>query len=79
MNTIIHNILELFNKHGLISHQLMDLLERLGRIIEVGQRATKERRTRRYESLITSELVILRSVAKQKLVCMARPFEYHDT
>lgn len=35
------NILELLNKHGLISHQLIDLLERLGRIIEMGQRAAK--------------------------------------
>ena len=37
-NTIIDNILELLNKHGLTSHQSMNLLERLGRIIEMGQR-----------------------------------------
>ncbi len=33
-NTIIDDILELLNKNGLTSHQLMNLLERLGRIIE---------------------------------------------
>ena len=40
-NTIIDDILELLNKHGLSSHQSMNLLERLGRIIEMGQRVTK--------------------------------------
>ena len=40
-NTIIDDILELLNKHGLTSHQSMDLLERLGRIIEMGQRVAK--------------------------------------
>ena len=40
-NTIIDNILELLNKHGLTSHQSQNLLERLGRIIEMGQRMTK--------------------------------------
>ena len=28
--------------HGLTSHQSMNLLERLGRIIEMGQRVAKE-------------------------------------
>jgi hypothetical protein len=37
-NKIIDDILELLNKHGLTSHQSMNLLERLGRIIEMGQR-----------------------------------------
>jgi hypothetical protein len=37
-NTIIDDILELLNKHGLTSHQSQNLLERLGRIIEMGQR-----------------------------------------
>ena len=40
-NTIIDDILELLNKNGLTSHQSMDLLERLGRIIEMGQRVRK--------------------------------------
>ena len=40
-NTIIDDILELLNKHGLTSHQSMNLLERLGRIIEMGQRVAK--------------------------------------
>jgi translation initiation factor 2 beta subunit (eIF-2beta)/eIF-5 len=40
-NTIIDNILELLNKHGLTSHQSQNLLERLGRIIEMGQRLPK--------------------------------------
>ena len=38
--TIIDDILELLNKHGLTSHQSQNLLERLGRIIEMGQRVT---------------------------------------
>ena len=41
-NKIIDDILELLNKHGLTSHQSHNLLERLGRIIEMGQRVTKE-------------------------------------
>jgi hypothetical protein len=40
-NTIIDDILELLNKHGLTSHQSQDLLERLGRIVEMGQRLPK--------------------------------------
>jgi len=40
-NTIIDDMLELLNKHGLTSHQSQNLLERLGRIIEMGQRVAK--------------------------------------
>jgi hypothetical protein len=40
-NTIIDGILALLNKHGLTSHQSLNLIERLGRIIEMGQRAAK--------------------------------------
>jgi hypothetical protein len=40
-NTIIDDILELLNKHGLTSHQSMSLLERLGGIIEMEQRVAK--------------------------------------
>ena len=40
-NTIIDNILELLNNHGLTSHQSMNLLERLGKIIEMGQKLSK--------------------------------------
>ena len=40
-NKIIDDILELLNKHGLTSHQSVNLLERLGRIIEMGQRVAK--------------------------------------
>lgn len=40
-NTITDDILELLNKHGLTSHQSQNLLERLGRIIEMGQRVAK--------------------------------------
>ena len=40
-NTIIDDMLELLNKHGLTSHQSMNLLERLGRIIEMEQRVAK--------------------------------------
>ena len=40
-NTIIDDILELLNKHGLTSHQSQNLLERLGRIIEMRQRVAK--------------------------------------
>jgi hypothetical protein len=41
-NQIIDDNLDLLNKHGLTSHQSINLLERLGRIIEMGQRLTKE-------------------------------------
>ena len=40
-NKIIDDILELLNKHGLTSHQSQYLLERLWRIIEMGQRVAK--------------------------------------
>src|SRR2546427_12584482 len=40
-NKVIGDILELLNKHGLTSHQSMNLLEHLGRIIEMGQRVAK--------------------------------------
>lgn len=40
-NTIIDDILEVLNKHGLTSHQSQNLLERLGRIIELGQQVAK--------------------------------------
>ena len=40
-NMIIDDILALLNKHGLTSQQSQNLLERLGRIIEMGQRAAK--------------------------------------
>jgi hypothetical protein len=40
-NTIIDDNLELLNKHGLTSHQSMNLLERLGNTIERGQRVAK--------------------------------------
>ena len=40
-NQIIDDILALLNKHGLTSHQSQNLLERLGRIIEMGQRMAK--------------------------------------
>ena len=40
-NQIIDDILELLNNHGLTSHQSMNLLERLGRIIEMGQRVAR--------------------------------------
>ena len=40
-NKIIDDILELLNKHGLTSHQSVNLLERLGGIIEMGQRVAK--------------------------------------
>ena len=40
-SAIIDDILALLNKHGLTSHQSQNLLERLGRIIEMGQRVTK--------------------------------------
>ena len=40
-NKIIDEILELLNKNGLTSHQSMTLLERLGRIIEMGQWVAK--------------------------------------
>jgi hypothetical protein len=40
-NKIIDDILALLNKHGLTSHQSQNLLERLGRIIEMEQRVAK--------------------------------------
>lgn len=40
-NMIIDDILELLNKNGLSSHQSQNLLERLGRIIEIGQRVAR--------------------------------------
>lgn len=40
-NKIIDDLLELLNKHGLTSHQSKNLLERLGGIIEMGQRLAK--------------------------------------
>ena len=40
-NKIIDDMLELLNKHGLTSPQSQNLLERLGRIIEMGQRVAK--------------------------------------
>src|SRR5438093_6381438 len=40
-NKIIDDILELLNKHGLTAHQSQNLLERLGKIIEMGQRVAK--------------------------------------
>ena len=40
-NKIIDDILEILNTHGLTSHQSQNLLERLGRIIEMGQRVAK--------------------------------------
>jgi hypothetical protein len=40
-NKIIDSILALLNKHGLTSHQSKNLLERLGGIIEMGQRVAK--------------------------------------
>ena len=41
-NKIIDDILALLNKHGLASHRSLNLLERLGGIIEIGQRAAEE-------------------------------------
>ena len=41
-NTIIDDILALLNKHGLTSHQSQNLLERLERIIEMGQRVASD-------------------------------------
>ena len=38
VNKIFDDMLELLNKYGLTSHQSMNLLERLGKIIEMGQR-----------------------------------------
>ena len=40
-NKIIDDMLDLLNKHGLTSYQSQNLLERLGRIIEMGQRVAK--------------------------------------
>ncbi|HSL06195.1 MAG TPA: hypothetical protein VK901_21985 [Nitrospiraceae bacterium] len=41
-NKIIDDILSLLYKHGLTSHHSQSLLERLSRIIEMGQRMAKE-------------------------------------
>lgn len=38
---IIDDLLAVLNQHGLTSHQSQNLLERLGRIIEMGQRLAK--------------------------------------
>lgn len=38
---IIDDLLAVLNQHGLSSHQATNLLERLGRIIELGQRLAK--------------------------------------
>ncbi len=40
-NKIIDEMLELLKKNGLTSHQSMNLLERVGRIIELGQRIAR--------------------------------------
>ena len=40
-NKIIDDILTLLNQHGLTAHQSKNLLERLGGIIEMGQRVAK--------------------------------------
>ncbi len=40
-NKIIDDMLALFNQNGLTAHQSLNLLERLGRIIEMGQRLSK--------------------------------------
>jgi hypothetical protein len=40
-NRIIDVMLELLNKHGVTSHQSQNLLKRLGKIIEMGQRLSK--------------------------------------
>lgn len=40
-NKIIDDILALLNQNGLTSHQSLNLLDRLGRIIEIGQRVSK--------------------------------------
>lgn len=41
-NKIIDDILALLNQNGLTAHQSLSLLERLGGIIEMGQRLAKE-------------------------------------
>jgi len=38
---VIDDLLAVLNQHGLTSHQATNLLERLGRIIEMGQRLAK--------------------------------------
>ncbi len=40
-NKIIDEMLEMLNKNDLTSHQSLNLLDRLGRIIEMGQRIAK--------------------------------------
>lgn len=41
-NRIIDEMLALLNQNGLTSHQSLNLLDRLGRIIEMGQRLPKD-------------------------------------
>ncbi len=41
-NTIIDDLLALLNKNGLTSRQSLNLLERLGGIMEMGQRLAKD-------------------------------------
>ncbi|MCS6293367.1 MAG: hypothetical protein H8J66_09875 [Nitrospira sp.] len=41
-NKIIDDMLALLNNNGLTAHQSLNLLERLGRIIEIGQRLSKD-------------------------------------
>ena len=55
--------------HGVDEHRVARLMR------QHGIRA----KTVKKWSLITAELVTLRGAPKQILVCMARPFEYHDT
>jgi hypothetical protein len=46
-NKVIDDILALLNKHGLTLHQSQNLLERLGRIIDIGSEWRRGQRTRR--------------------------------
>ena len=48
-NKIIDDILELLNEHGLTSHQSLNVLERLGRLSEMGQRLAKDESKRAWE------------------------------
>jgi len=41
LSKIIDDILEMLNKNGLTSYQSLNVLERLGGIIEMGQRVAK--------------------------------------
>ena len=56
-NTIIDDIFELLNKHGLTSLQSFYLLERLGWIIEVGQQITRRERTTARKNTMLLELI----------------------